>query len=266
MVGPHVTDLIEAGTVAIDAEATVETVADGMARAPDALRGDQGSGPRRARPRDPHPEPEEGRGERLGSSQLTSPEPSLRAVSQGQSLGHGRSGPGSRTGPGVSLPHEHHESTQRGTRLAHLADRQAGHGEEGEAGPCPVRSRARGGPTRARSSRCSRRSAAQSGSGVARAATTSPLSRAEPGCERLPARPRRARSVRARQAGGGGPARARARARRQARLERGALGPVPGGARGAGAERRLPQPLPGRGHLSPAQRARRAARRDAPPR
>src|SRR5437867_397807 len=30
MVGPHVTDLIEAGVVALDAEATVETVADGM--------------------------------------------------------------------------------------------------------------------------------------------------------------------------------------------------------------------------------------------
>ncbi len=34
MVGPHVTDLIEAGTVAIDAESTVETVADGMAAHP----------------------------------------------------------------------------------------------------------------------------------------------------------------------------------------------------------------------------------------
>ncbi len=34
MVGPHVTDLIEAGTVAIDAEATVETVADGMTAHP----------------------------------------------------------------------------------------------------------------------------------------------------------------------------------------------------------------------------------------
>jgi dihydrolipoamide dehydrogenase len=34
MVGPHVTDLIEAGVVAIDAEATVETVADGMAAHP----------------------------------------------------------------------------------------------------------------------------------------------------------------------------------------------------------------------------------------
>ena len=32
MVGPHVTDLIEAGVVALDAESTVETVADGMAR------------------------------------------------------------------------------------------------------------------------------------------------------------------------------------------------------------------------------------------
>src|SRR4051812_38583643 len=34
MVGPHVTDLIEAGVVAIDAEATVETVADGVAPHP----------------------------------------------------------------------------------------------------------------------------------------------------------------------------------------------------------------------------------------
>ena len=58
MVGPHVTDLIEAGVVAIDAEATVETVADGMAAAPDALRGDQGSGSRGARTGDPPAEPE----------------------------------------------------------------------------------------------------------------------------------------------------------------------------------------------------------------
>jgi dihydrolipoamide dehydrogenase len=34
MVGPHVTDLIEAGVVAIDAESTVETVADGMTAHP----------------------------------------------------------------------------------------------------------------------------------------------------------------------------------------------------------------------------------------
>jgi dihydrolipoamide dehydrogenase len=34
MVGPHVTDLVEAGVVAIDSEATVETVADGMAAHP----------------------------------------------------------------------------------------------------------------------------------------------------------------------------------------------------------------------------------------
>jgi dihydrolipoamide dehydrogenase len=34
MVGPHVTDLIEAAVVAIDAESTVETVADGMAAHP----------------------------------------------------------------------------------------------------------------------------------------------------------------------------------------------------------------------------------------
>ena len=53
MVGPHVTDLIEAGVVALDAESTVETVADGMAAAPDAVGGDQGGRARRARPRDP---------------------------------------------------------------------------------------------------------------------------------------------------------------------------------------------------------------------
>ena len=34
MVGPHVTDMVEAGVVAIDAEVTVETVADGMAPHP----------------------------------------------------------------------------------------------------------------------------------------------------------------------------------------------------------------------------------------
>jgi dihydrolipoamide dehydrogenase len=34
MVGPHVTDLIEVGVVALDAESTVETVADGMAAHP----------------------------------------------------------------------------------------------------------------------------------------------------------------------------------------------------------------------------------------
>jgi dihydrolipoamide dehydrogenase len=34
MVGPHVTDLVEAGVIALDAEATVETVADGIAPHP----------------------------------------------------------------------------------------------------------------------------------------------------------------------------------------------------------------------------------------
>jgi dihydrolipoamide dehydrogenase len=34
IVGPHATDLIEAAVVALDAEATVETVADGMAPHP----------------------------------------------------------------------------------------------------------------------------------------------------------------------------------------------------------------------------------------
>jgi dihydrolipoamide dehydrogenase len=42
MVGPHVTDMIEAGVVAIDLEATVEMVADGMTPHPtlsEAIRG-----------------------------------------------------------------------------------------------------------------------------------------------------------------------------------------------------------------------------------
>ena len=53
IVGPHATDLIEAGVVALDAESTIETVADGIAAAPDALRGPQGCRARRARTRDP---------------------------------------------------------------------------------------------------------------------------------------------------------------------------------------------------------------------
>ena len=39
IVGPHATDLIEAGVVAIDAEATIETVADGMAPHPTLSEG-----------------------------------------------------------------------------------------------------------------------------------------------------------------------------------------------------------------------------------
>ena len=71
MVGPHVTDMIEAAVVAIDAESTVETVGDGMAAAPDAERGDQGSLPRSARPRDPHPEPQARAGEGLSLSDVS---------------------------------------------------------------------------------------------------------------------------------------------------------------------------------------------------
>ena len=49
IVGRDATDLIEAGVVALDAESTIETVADGMAPHPDPLRGHQGSRPGRAR-------------------------------------------------------------------------------------------------------------------------------------------------------------------------------------------------------------------------
>jgi dihydrolipoamide dehydrogenase len=44
MVGPHVTDMIEAGVIAIDAESTVETVADGMAPHPTLSEAIKGAG------------------------------------------------------------------------------------------------------------------------------------------------------------------------------------------------------------------------------
>jgi dihydrolipoamide dehydrogenase len=44
MVGPHVTDMVETGVVAIDAEATVETVADGMAPHPTLSEAIKGAG------------------------------------------------------------------------------------------------------------------------------------------------------------------------------------------------------------------------------
>ena len=53
IVGPHATDLIEAAVVALDAESTIETVADGMAPHPTLSRGAQEGRSGRARPRDP---------------------------------------------------------------------------------------------------------------------------------------------------------------------------------------------------------------------
>ena len=58
IVGPHATDLIEAAVVAIDAESTVETVADGMAPHPTLSEAIKEAGPRRARPGDPPAEPQ----------------------------------------------------------------------------------------------------------------------------------------------------------------------------------------------------------------
>ena len=59
MVGPHVTDMIEAGVVALDSEATVETVADGMAPHPTLSEAIKEGGPRRPRTGDPRAEPQE---------------------------------------------------------------------------------------------------------------------------------------------------------------------------------------------------------------
>ena len=53
MVGPHVTDLIEAGVVALDAESTVETVADGMAAHPTLSEAIKEAGLVALGPRDP---------------------------------------------------------------------------------------------------------------------------------------------------------------------------------------------------------------------
>lgn len=44
MVGPHVTDMVEAGVVAIDLEATVESVADSMAPHPTLSEAIKGAG------------------------------------------------------------------------------------------------------------------------------------------------------------------------------------------------------------------------------
>ena len=69
MVGPHVTDLIEAGTVALDAEATVETVADGMAAHPTLSEGIKEAGPAGSRPRDSHAESQARRHQRVAVSE-----------------------------------------------------------------------------------------------------------------------------------------------------------------------------------------------------
>jgi dihydrolipoamide dehydrogenase len=44
MVGPHVTDMVEAGVIAIDAGATVQTIADGMAPHPTLSEAIKGAG------------------------------------------------------------------------------------------------------------------------------------------------------------------------------------------------------------------------------
>jgi len=44
MVGPHVTDMVEAGVVALDAETTIETVTDGMAPQPALSKAIKGAG------------------------------------------------------------------------------------------------------------------------------------------------------------------------------------------------------------------------------
>ena len=71
MVGPHVTDLIEAGCRRDRRRVDRRDGRRRDGRAPDAERGDQGSRPRRARPRDSHPEQEaRSQGEGLDGARL----------------------------------------------------------------------------------------------------------------------------------------------------------------------------------------------------
>ena len=53
IVGPHATDLIATGVVALDAESTIETVADGIAPHPTFSEAIKEAGLVGARPRDP---------------------------------------------------------------------------------------------------------------------------------------------------------------------------------------------------------------------
>ena len=107
MVGPHVTDLIEAGVVALDAEATVETVADGMA---------------------PHPTLSEAIKE-AGLVALGPPD-SPAAEAEGAREGLAK---GARDG--------HRQQAERRSRLDDLEHRQAGRAAEGEGGRAGDRGR-----------------------------------------------------------------------------------------------------------------------------
>ena len=212
MVGPHVTDLIEAGVVALDAESTVETVADGMAAHPTLSR------PSR----------------RPGWS---------RSAGRFMCRRSGKPQPGPSETEGAAMGIVNRRNAMLGWAVWQVGKRVA----EQKAKSCRAR------PCRtARSRRLSKAAliagvAAVGGrwcSGGRRAPTTS----SRP-CERraiLPPLDRRARPVRAGKADRGGAARARPRPRRQARVERGDVRAVPGGARGARAAGARAEPLPRR--------------------
>ena len=65
MIGPHVTDMIEAGVVAIDSERSGRDRRRRHGAAPDPIGGHQGRRSRRARPGDRRPEPETGPATRI---------------------------------------------------------------------------------------------------------------------------------------------------------------------------------------------------------
>src|SRR5262249_9380891 len=96
MVGPHVTDLVEAGVVAIDAEATVETVADGMTAHPTLSEAIKEAGlvalGRRARAR-------EGHRLGIGKSGRASQRAAVSAVAGAALAKHGGSQGGARRAP-----------------------------------------------------------------------------------------------------------------------------------------------------------------------
>ena len=137
MVGPHVTDLIEVGVVAIDAESTVETVADGMA---------------------PHPTLAEAIKEAglaaLGRAihiQNRKPRAAAKPDATSAAAWHALAAPvrpcARSVGVGslVRSRHEYHEPPQRHPRLGHLDRLQAAPEAErqGRSRPRPTRSRKR---------------------------------------------------------------------------------------------------------------------------
>ena len=250
MVGPHVTDLIEAGVVAIDAEATVETVADGMAAHPTLSEAIKEAG-LVALGRAIHLPPKK---RRAGA---------YRADHAAHSSTVTSGSDGRRRGAAMGRPDAVQKPSPWPKRRRQLPPAGSARRPNKRYGlPCAPRSAKGSSSAGLRDEQCSatrphRRAEAQCPAGRdktpnkgaipwtadAPAEGADLVSGERATIEAWPARvgdallpPALDGSFRtSRGSRGGGPARAWARAGRQARLERGPVGAVPGGARGSGA-------------------------------